>query len=128
MLRKLTAPLAAIMLLLGLASCAAAPSTDGDSAPTAIVSEGTIVLDVRTPSEYAAGHLKDAVLLDLNGGEFANVLPNLDAETEYLVYCRSGSRSGQAVAMMEQRGMTTVTDLGALEQAAAATGLPIDTN
>ena len=116
------------MLLLGLASCAAAPSTDGDSAPTAIVSEGTIVLDVRTPSEYAAGHLKDAVLLDLNGGEFANVLPNLDAETEYLVYCRSGSRSGQAVAMMEQRGVTTVTDLGALEQAAAATGLPIVTN
>ena len=128
MLRTLTAPLAAIMLLLGLASCATAPSTTSGSAPTVVVSADTIVLDVRTPSEYAAGHLKGAVLLDLNGGVFENTLPNLDADTEYVVYCRSGSRSGQAVAMMKQRGMSNVTDVGALEQAAAATGLPIVTD
>ena len=124
MLRKLLTPLVAVALLLGAAGCAATATADA-GAPSVVVAEDTIVLDVRTPGEYAEGHLEGAELLDLNSGEFAAALPSLDPEAEYVVYCRSGNRSGQAVAMMEQAGFTNVTNLGSVGDAAAATGLPI---
>jgi len=87
------------------------------------VSAEVIILDVRTADEYAAGHLEGAEMLDLNGGEVAAAIPTLDPE--YLVYCRSGNRSGQAIALMEQAGFTNLTNLGSLEQAAAATGIDV---
>lgn len=128
MLRKLLAPLSAAILLLGLAACAPAQATPGNGAPTVALAADTIVLDVRTPGEYAGGHLEGAVLLDLTGGDFAAALPGLDPDTEYVVYCRSGNRSGQAVSMMVQAGFPAVTDLGSMEAASAATGLDIVTN
>lgn len=89
------------------------------------LSEDTVVLDVRTAEEYAAGHLDGARLLDFTGGQFVAVLPKLDPHAEYLLYCRSGNRSGQATKLMEDAGFTNVTNLGSLEQAAEATQLPI---
>lgn len=84
-----------------------------------------IVLDVRTPAEYAAGHLDGAQLLDFNGGQFAAALPDLDPQAAYILYCRSGNRSGQAVGLMKNAGFTNATNLGSLEEAADATGVPI---
>lgn len=84
-----------------------------------------MLLDVRTVEEYAAGHLDGAHLLDFNGGDLAAAIPSLDPDAEYLVYCRSGNRSGQAIALMEQAGFTDLTNLGSLEQAAVTTKLPI---
>ena len=49
----------------------------------------------------------------------------LDPDAEYLVYCRSGNRSGQAIALMEQAGFSNLTNLGSLEQAASTTGIQI---
>lgn len=121
MRRILTPVAAALALAVGLAACAPA------SGSTTIVEviHDTIVLDVRTPAEYATGHLEGAVLLDLNGGALAAALPGLDPEAEYLVYCRSGNRSAQAIDLMQNAGFTDLTNLGSLEQAAAATGLPV---
>lgn len=87
----------------------------------------TRLLDVRTPAEYADGHLDGAELLDFNGGEFAAALPDLDPGAEYLVYCRSGNRSGQAMEMMKQAGIENVTNLGSVADAASATGRPVVT-
>lgn len=84
-----------------------------------------VVLDVRTAEEYADGHLDGARLLDFNAGEVQAAIPTLDPEAEYVVYCRSGSRAGQAIALMEQAGFANVTNLGSLEQAASATGMEI---
>ncbi|WP_438854180.1 rhodanese-like domain-containing protein [Agromyces sp. M3QZ16-3] len=84
----------------------------------------TVVVDVRTPAEYAAGHLDGAVNLDLTSGQLAAEIPALDAEGEYVVYCKSGNRSAQATALMEGAGLD-VTDAGSMQQAADATGLPI---
>ncbi len=92
------------------------------------MSPQTVVIDVRTPEEYDAGHLEGATLLDLNGGEFAAALPTLDPQAQYVVYCRSGNRSGQAVKMMEDAGFTSVTNLGSVEEASSSTGLPIVTD
>lgn len=124
MRRSLTVPLVSISLLLGLAACSSAPSSGG-SASTIEVGEGTILIDVRTSEEHAAGHLEGARLLDFNGGDLATTIPTLDPDAEYLIYCRSGNRSGQAIALMEQAGFRNLTNLGSLEQAAKATQLPI---
>lgn len=120
-LTSLVIPLAAGALALGLAACSSVPS----SAARIDVAGDAIILDVRTPEEFAAGHLDGASLLDFNGGEVAAAIPDLDPEAEYLVYCRSGNRSAQAIALMEQAGFTNITNLGSLEQAAAAMGLSI---
>lgn len=115
MFRTVTALLGATVLLAGLAGCAVS------TAETVTVSESTILVDVRTPAEYAEGHLDGARLLDLNSGEFEAALPQLDPDAEYFVYCRTGNRSAQAIAMMEDAGFTNVVNLGSLEQAADAT-------
>lgn len=117
-LRTLAPALAALALAVGLSACA--PAAD----PVAVTAE-TVVLDVRTAAEYAGGHLGGAQLLDQSAGAVAAAIPELDPEASYLVYCRSGNRAGQAVALMQQAGFTDVTNLGSLEQAASATGLQI---
>ena len=123
MRRIITLALSAFVLVFGIAACSSGSGAASDSALQ--VSEETIILDVRTPEEYAAGHLEGATLLDFNGGEVAAAIPNLDPEAEYVVYCRSGNRSSQATAMMEQAGFTNVVNLGSLEQASSATGVPV---
>jgi rhodanese-related sulfurtransferase len=102
-------------------------SVAGCSAPVEPVelSADTIIIDVRTPDEFAAGHLDGANLLDLNGGQFAQTLPTLDPEAEYAVYCKSGNRSGQAVAMMNDAGFTSVIDLGSIDNATQVTQIEV---
>jgi rhodanese-related sulfurtransferase len=87
--------------------------------------KNTIILDVRTPEEHAAGHIDGARLIDFNGGEVPGAIPGLDPEAEYFVYCRSGGRAGKTEELMREAGFERVTNLGSLEQAAEATGLPI---
>ena len=115
---RLLAAAGASALALALAGCAA------PAEPIAVTDE-TVIIDVRTTSEYDGGHLDGAVSYDLNGGTLAASLDELDPDAEYLVYCASGNRSSQAVRMMTDAGLTDVTDLGGVSNAAEATGLPI---
>ncbi|MGI6192905.1 MAG: rhodanese-like domain-containing protein [Christensenellales bacterium] len=73
-----------------------------------------IILDVRTRSEYEAGHIEGAVLLPNEniGKTQPEVLPDLDAEI--LVYCRSGNRSAQAAKKLVSLGYTNVYDFGGI--------------
>ncbi len=95
------------------------------STDTVTISGSTVIIDVRSPEEFAQGHLEGAELIDFNAGDLEAALTELDPDAEYVVYCRSGNRSSQAVAMMEDAGFTNVTDLGSLESAAKATGVEI---
>lgn len=129
-LRSALTALSAAAVLFGLTACAGGPSTadtapEGNAGSTVEVSEDTILLDVRTPEEFAAGHLEGAQLIDFNGGDIPGAIPSLDPEAEYLVYCRSGNRSGQAIELMAAAGFTNLTNLGSLEQAAGATGIAV---
>lgn len=126
-LSAVTSIIGALSIAVLATSCAAGPPSSALSSAAAAspVTDETVIIDVRTAAEYAEGHLAGAVKLDLNGGEFAAALPELDPSAEYVVYCRSGNRSGQAVALMEGAGFTQVTNLGSLEEAAAATGIDI---
>ncbi|MEL0627055.1 rhodanese-like domain-containing protein [Salinibacterium amurskyense] len=118
MKRSLLAIAAAVFLVTSIAGCSTASET-------VELSADTILIDVRTPAEYGAGHLDGATLLDLNGGDFAAALPTLDPAAEYAVYCKSGNRSGQAVAMMEDAGFENVIDLGSIDEAAASTQIEV---
>ncbi|WP_237467532.1 rhodanese-like domain-containing protein [Leucobacter chromiireducens] len=85
----------------------------------------TILIDARTPEEYASGHIAGSRLIDVTAGEIEVAIPHLDPHAEILLYCRSGNRSGQARELMRAAGFTNVTNLGSLADAATATGLPV---
>ncbi len=70
-----------------------------------------VVLDVRTPEEFDAGHIEGAVMLDFYEPDFATRLAELDPDVPYLLYCRSGNRSGQTAAIMEELGFDNVADV-----------------
>ena len=124
MRRSIVISLSTVALLFVLAGCSASPASAGSGDPVEMGGD-TMLLDVRTAEEYASGHLDGAHLLDFNGGDLASAIPSLDPDAEYLVYCRSGNRSGQAIKLMEQAGFTNLTNLGSVDQAARATNLPI---
>lgn len=85
---------------------------------------GDVLLDVRTPAEYAAGHLDGADNLDVMAPDFAARIDTLDREQTYYLYCRSGSRSGQAARRMKEMGFEDVHNVGGFEALAAA-GAPV---
>lgn len=120
---RIAATLAAAAASLALAACA---PTAGTAPGATTLSDDATIIDVRTAAEHADAHLDGAVLLDVSNGHLAAAIPQLDPHAPYLVHCRSGSRSAQAVALLRDAGFTDVTDLGSLEQAAAATGLEIE--
>ena len=84
------------------------------------------VIDVRTPAETSAGHLEGAILFDIYDAAFIDKLATLDKSANYFLYCRSGSRSGQAIEIMKEAGFTGVLDNGgSLANAASETGLTV---
>lgn len=76
-----------------------------------IATQDVVILDVRTPAEFAAGHVSNAVNLDVESGRFANEILNLDKSKTYAVYCRSGRRSAEAVKIMSDAGFTNLYNM-----------------
>ncbi|NNE10756.1 MAG: rhodanese-like domain-containing protein [Ilumatobacter sp.] len=101
-------------------------SPDEAAAITADPPADLVVLDVRTPAEYAEGHLGDAIVLDFYEPDFADRLAQLDRDVPYVLYCRSGNRSGQTREMMAELGFTDVADVDGGILAWADAGGPID--
>jgi len=74
---------------------------------------GAALLDVRTEEEYAEGHIDGSVNIPLNKiNAVLNKYPN--KKTPLFVHCRSGARSGQAVAYLQQMGYTNVKNIGGI--------------
>lgn len=83
------------------------------------------ILDVRTPGEYLPEHIEGAFMRDFYETNFEEQIDSLDKSREYLIYCRSGNRSGQAFNMMQNLGFTTVYNmLGGMNSWNAA-GYPV---
>ena len=70
-----------------------------------------LLLDVRTPAEFAEGHIPGALNLDYRSPSFAGELEKLDKSKTYIVYCRAGNRSANARAVMERMGFINVYNL-----------------
>jgi len=115
--KALIAAIAAITILFAVSSCSAPEKID-----TANV---TSVIDVRTPEEFAAGHLTGALNIDIEGADFSGAVSSLDKAGNYVLYCRSGRRAGIALETMKSLGFSNVENAGGLDEAASATGLQI---
>lgn len=76
---------------------------------------GAILLDVRTSQEFKEGHVKGAVNLDVED-MLSGKTPDTTKNSKIYVYCRSGNRSAQAVAVLERAGFEDVNDLGGLSE------------
>lgn len=79
--------------------------------------DNAVLLDVRQPDEFNAGHIDGAVLVphDTIADRIGSVVP--DKETPVYVYCRSGRRSAMAVRSMRSLGYTNLIDLGGMAEA-----------
>lgn len=106
-----------VVAVLTLAACAGDSGSSGqtlDAAAFADLTEspGVVVLDVRTPEEFAAGHIPGATNIDVSAHDFASRVGELDTDASYALYCRSGSRSGTAMQIMQDAGFDSVAHLG----------------
>lgn len=80
------------------------------------------LLDVRTPKEFAEGHLAGAVNVDVMAPDFTDRIEGLglpEAGPVYL-YCRSGNRSGQATEILHRLGVEGAVNVGGFEALARA--------
>ena len=130
-------------LALVLAGCEAATADDGpdrepsaSAAATEVVelspaetaafleeSRDAVLIDVRTPEEVAQGALADATFIDLQGPDFRERIAELDRDGTYVLYCRTGNRSGQAAEIMRELGFGELYNAGGFDELRAA-GLP----
>lgn len=117
---KKVLPILLILLLL-LSSCSASDDNLGyeqismEDAKVIIDEEkGYIILDVRTPDEFAEKHIPNAINIpnETIGTEEIAELP--DKVQKILVYCRSGNRSKQAAEKLVQLGYTNVVEIGGI--------------
>jgi len=74
-----------------------------------LVGAGAALVDVRTPGEFASGHLPEAVNMPLH--ELGRRVAELPEDRPIVVYCRSGARSARAAGMLKRAGRD-VHDLG----------------
>lgn len=120
MTRTLRTLVVAALAVVALVACSSEPSGppafDGSHVSAsafaeAVAVDGVTVIDVRTPTEFAAGHLPDAVNIDVEDATFPDKIAQLDPAGSYAVYCRSGNRSRVAIDYMTGAGVTHTVGL-----------------
>lgn len=74
-------------------------------------SPGFVILDVRTPAEFAAERIEGAVNIDFRSPTFRAEIARLDREATYFLYCRTGNRSGQSLPLFQELGFRDVRHL-----------------
>jgi len=107
-----------IIILIGalflLTACASSGDMKADvlSANVGVESmDGVQIIDVRSSDEFKSGCLSGAQNVDVQSTDFTEKISKLDKNSTYLVYCRSGRRSSQAVELMKNAGFTNVKEL-----------------
>lgn len=69
------------------------------------------IVDVRTPQEFADGHLPNAININIMGSNFEAETAKLDKDKPVLVYCKSGGRSAKAASNLKAQGFKNISDL-----------------
>ncbi len=142
-IRTITLSIAAISITtLSLAACTSnppplpAPSVSAlqPAAPvkvstqewvTVALSPGTVIIDVRTPAEFASGHVQGALNIPVEFADFQERITQLDPNTTFALYCRTGSRSAEAARLMNNFGYVHVYDLDGGFSDLENTGIPV---
>ena len=127
-LRLLLVAVVALVGALVLTSCSSGSSVTTVGAQDFIAKSaqpGVVVIDVRTPAEFAEGHVDGAINVDVEAATFDAQIAQLDKGTTYAVYCRTGRRSGVATDAMGASGFTSVYNLDGGVADLQAAGAPI---
>lgn len=91
-----------------------------------IEAPGVTVIDVRTPEEFAQGHIEGAVNIDLQDtAAFIEGVAVLNPDDPYAVYCRSGNRSAAATSYLTEQGFVSIVELQDGIVAWEDAGLPV---
>lgn len=69
------------------------------------------LVDVRTPEEFAEGHLENAINIDITADDFDSKIAALDKEKPVMVYCKAGGRSAKASSRLNELGFKNISDL-----------------
>ena len=125
-MRKLS--IVAVLSLLGMHSCKGYENLPVQAFQNRLSSDGAAqLLDVRTPEEFAAGHLPGAINIDWQADDFLPaVQAALDPSRPVLLYCRSGRRSAAAAGELAKAGFSPFNLLGGI-LAWQEAGLPVTT-
>lgn len=107
-----------VLALLGallLSACGGGSSAiskmDAKAFAEAASQPGVVLIDVRSPEEFAAGHLTGAKNINVEDPGFADAIAELDKNATYAVYCHSGRRSGIATSQMADAGFAKIVEL-----------------
>ena len=84
-----------------------------------------VVLDVRTGREFNGGHLEGAVNMNYFSLNIGKNVDQLDKDKTYLLYCRSGNRSGKAAPALKKAGIESVIHMDGGTKAWSQAGLPL---
>lgn len=76
--------------------------------------KGAVVVDVRTPEEFAEGHLENAINIDVKAADFEQKSASIDKSKPVFVYCLSGIRSKRAALSLQQRGYKVTSMKGGI--------------
>jgi rhodanese-related sulfurtransferase len=118
--------LGAVVLAGCSSSTAELETVSPESAATIIADDSSeVILDIRTPEEFDQGIIEGAVNIDFYETSFADDLDGLDKDAHYVVYCRSGNRSEQAMDTFADLGFTNVTEIDGGIANWYETGLPV---
>ena len=81
-----------------------------------LVSDGALIIDVRTPEEFSGGHIDGALNIPSNGIRQLLAHKKTDKDQTVIVYCHSGARSGGARRALMAEGYTSVINGGSLHR------------
>lgn len=89
--------------------------------------KNAILIDVRTPEEFAVEHIENAININWNASSFEGQATKIDKNKTVFVYCKSGGRSAKASAKLHELGFKNILDLkgGILKWNAEGLGKPI---
>jgi len=104
----------------------AVPKIDAEQFDKLRKAPNSVVLDVRTPQEFAQGHVPGAVNMDISDPTFRKKIAELDKSKTYLVHCAAGIRSNRACNMMSSLGLAGLYDYKGGFKDWKAQGKPIE--
>jgi rhodanese-related sulfurtransferase len=123
--------LAQLTMLAYCYSCANAAETNvthinAEQAQKLIADKKVVVLDIRTPEEFGAGHIAGATNINFRAADFEKTLAALDKKQTYVLHCASGNRSTQALPTFSKLGFSSVCHLDGGIKAWQKAKLPVE--
>lgn len=112
-MKSISSLLSLLALSISLVACGQSPSANAGAAKNISADEAQaklsaesemLILDVRTPREFAGGHLKNAQNIDFYAPNFKERIAELPKDKPYLIYCASGGRSAKGMRQMQEMG------------------------